>query len=153
MRRSSCSPPLETGADSGAESPHAQPHIHSCPLLAAGLRRRLPTPRRLRGPLRQSPGVTAPKKTARCSHCGHRCRGRYDQRTCRARDLSAGGFRIYVQFERFRVHCPRCRSVFVERLDWLAKNPHLTQRFALYVGALCRDMTSTPPGTSRFTKP
>ena len=42
------------------------------------------------------------KKTARCSQCGHRCGGRYDQRTCRARDLSAGGFRIYVQFER----CP-----------------------------------------------
>ena len=36
------------------------------------------------------------KKTAICS------RGRYDTRTCRARDLSAGGFRIYIQFERFR---------------------------------------------------
>ncbi|MEK7351959.1 MAG: ISL3 family transposase, partial [Nitrospirota bacterium] len=83
------------------------------------------------------------KKTAICSQCGHRCRGRYDKRTYRARDLSAGGFRVYVQFERFRVHCPRCRSVFVERLDWLAKNPRFTQRFAMHVGALCREMTNT----------
>ena len=144
MRRSWRSLPLETGAGFGAESLHAQPHITPCPLLAAGLRGFLPAPRRLRGPLRQSPGVTAPKKTAICSQCGHRCRGRYDTRTCRARDhLSAGGFRIYVQFERVRVHCPRCRSVFVERLDWLATNPRFTQRFAMPVGAICREMTNT----------
>ena len=79
------------------------------------------------------------KKTARCSPCGHRYRGRYDQRPCRARDLSAGGFRLYVQFERWRVHCPRCRGVYVARLDWLAKNP----RFAMHVGALCHEMTNT----------
>jgi len=83
------------------------------------------------------------EKTAICSQCGHRCRGRYDTRTCRARDLSAGGLRIYVQFERFRVYCPRCRNVFVERLDWLATNPRFTQRFAMQVGALCREMTNT----------
>ena len=28
----------------------------------------------------------------------------------------------------------------VEHLDWLAKNPRYTQRFALHVGQLCRDM-------------
>jgi transposase len=33
--------------------------------------------------------------------------------------------------------------VFVERLDWLAKNPRFTQRFAMHVGALCREMTNT----------
>ena len=26
-----------------------------------------------------------------------------------------------MQFERWRVYCPRCRAVFVERMDWLAK--------------------------------
>ena len=29
----------------------------------------------------------------------------------------------------------------VERLDWLARNPRFTERFAVHVGALCRDMT------------
>jgi transposase len=32
--------------------------------------------------------------------------------------------------------------VYVERLDWLAKNPRFTQRFAMHVGALCREMTT-----------
>jgi transposase len=32
--------------------------------------------------------------------------------------------------------------VFVERLDWLAKNPRHTQRFAMHVGALCHEMTN-----------
>lgn len=33
--------------------------------------------------------------------------------------------------------------MFVERLDWLAKNPRFTQRFAMHVGALCREMTNS----------
>jgi transposase len=32
--------------------------------------------------------------------------------------------------------------VFVERLDWLAENPRYTQRFAMHVGSLCREMTN-----------
>lgn len=48
---------------------------------------------------------------------------------------------MYVEFERWRVYCPRCRAVFIERLDWLAANPRYTKRFALYVGELCREMT------------
>ena len=31
----------------------------------------------------------------------------------------------------------------VERLDWLANNPRYTQRFAMHVGALCREMTNS----------
>lgn len=33
--------------------------------------------------------------------------------------------------------------MYVERLDWLAKNPRCTQRVARHVGALCREMTNT----------
>lgn len=32
--------------------------------------------------------------------------------------------------------------MFVERLDWLAKNPRYTRRYALHVGKLCREMTN-----------
>lgn len=35
----------------------------------------------------------------------------------------------------------------VEKLDWLAKNPRFTERFALHVGALCRDMTNKAVAT------
>jgi len=33
--------------------------------------------------------------------------------------------------------------VFVERLDWLATHPRFTPRFALHVGAPCRELTNT----------
>lgn len=51
-------------------------------------------------------------------------------------------WRIYIKFERWRVYCRQCHAVFVERLDWLAENPRYTQRFALRIGALCREMTN-----------
>jgi len=76
-----------------------------------------------------------------CSHCGHRCRSRYDRRLCRARDLRVAGWIVHVEFERWRVQCPGCGGVHVERLDWLARNPRYTERFALHVGNLCRSMT------------
>ena len=91
-------------------------------------------------PIRSHHEAQAEKKTAICSHCGHRCRGRYDKRNLRVRDLSVAGWRIYLEFERWRVNCPRCGGVHVEHLDWLAKNPRYTQRFAMQVGKLCRDM-------------
>ena len=58
----------------------------------------------------------------------------------RARDLGAGGFRIALEFERVRVSCPDC-GVRREYLDWLARNPRYTARYALHVGALARTMT------------
>lgn len=64
----------------------------------------------------------------------------YDRRVARARDLGAAGLRIELEFERVRVSCPRC-GVHVEALDWLARNPRYTARYALHVGALCRKMT------------
>lgn len=36
--------------------------------------------------------------------------------------------------------------MFVEQLDWLAKNPRYTERFAMHVGALCREMTNKAVG-------
>ncbi len=47
-----------------------------------------------------------------------------------------------MEFERWRVSCPVCCAVRVEKLDWLAQNPRYTQRFAMHVGALCREMTN-----------
>ena len=58
------------------------------------------------------------------------------------RDLAVAGWRIYVEFERWRVNCPHCAGVHVERLDWLAANPRYTRRYALHMGALCREMTN-----------
>jgi hypothetical protein len=63
------------------------------------------------------------RKTALCSHCGHRCQGRCDKRVLQVRDLPVAGWWIYREFERWRVNCPRCNRVHVEHPDWLVKNP------------------------------
>jgi transposase len=87
-------------------------------------------------------GASPPEKTGVCSCCGRRVRGRHEKERRLARDVDAGGLRIYVRFERWRVRCPACKAVFVERLDWLAENPRYTERFALQVGKLCRSMSN-----------
>ena len=66
------------------------------------------------------------KKTAVCSYCGQRCRGRYDKQVCRVRDLSLAGWRIYLEYERWRINCPGCGGLHVEHLDWLANNSRYT---------------------------
>ena len=59
-----------------------------------------------------------------------------------ARDLRVADWIMHIQFERWRVNCPGCNGVHVEQLDWLAKNPRYTERFARHVGNLCRTMTN-----------
>jgi transposase len=64
--------------------------------------------------------------------------GWYDRRVRQVRDLSSAGFRIVLELEVRRVACRRCGTVKRERLDFLADNPHVTKRFAFYVGRRCR---------------
>ena len=54
------------------------------------------------------------------------------------RDLPSAGYRIVLELEVRRVACRTCGTVKRERLDFLADNPHFTQRFAFYVGRRCR---------------
>jgi transposase len=56
----------------------------------------------------------------------------------RVRDLSCGDTRVYLEIEIRRVRCRSCGTVKTETLDWLAKNPFYTKRFAYYVGRRCR---------------
>ena len=43
-----------------------------------------------------------------------------------SRDLSLAGWRIYLEYERWRVNCPGCGGLHVEHLDWLANNSRYT---------------------------
>lgn len=67
--------------------------------------------------------------------------GWYDRSVRRARDLSNGDTRIYLEFEVRRVDCRSCGQVKRERLAFLADNTHYTERFAYYVGRRCRSAT------------
>jgi transposase len=76
---------------------------------------------------------------ARCGTCGKVYRSYYDRHWRRVRDLSGGGFRVYLELEVRRVCCRHCGGVKQERLDFLADNPRYTRRFALEVGRRCHD--------------
>lgn len=65
----------------------------------------------------------------------------YDRKIRRARDLSCGDTRVYLEYEVRRVHCRSCGTVKREKLPWLADNPFYTKRFAFYVGRRCRTST------------
>ena len=65
-------------------------------------------------------------------------KGWYDRRVRQVRDLSCGGYRIFLELEVRRVECRSCGAVKRERLDFLADNPFYTKRFAFYVGRRCR---------------
>jgi transposase len=67
--------------------------------------------------------------------------GWYDRSIRRARDLSNGDTRIYLEFEVRRVDCRSCGQVKRERLSFLADTTHYTERFAYYVGRRCASAT------------
>src|SRR5271154_1893313 len=87
-----------------------------------------------------SDAQATPKKTT-CGVCGQASRGYYDKIVRRARDLSSGDRRVYLEFEVRRVQCRRCGTVKRERLDWLGDNPLYTKRFSFFVGRRCRVST------------
>jgi transposase len=80
------------------------------------------------------------KKTV-CKECGRVHSGWYDRTRRRARDLSVGTMRIYLEFEVRRLVCRCCGQVRRERLEFLADNPLYTKRFAWFVGRRCRAST------------
>ncbi len=67
--------------------------------------------------------------------------GWYDRKVCRVRNLSCGDTRIFLELEVRRLDCRNCGKMKRERLDFLADNPHYTERFAYYVGRRCRAAT------------
>ena len=73
--------------------------------------------------------------------CGRKQSGWYDRKLRRARDLSCGDTRIFVEFEIRRLHCRNCDAVKQEDIEWLADNPFYTKRFAYHVGRRCRTAT------------
>jgi len=48
---------------------------------------------------------------------------------------------VYLKIDYRRVDCKKCKKVKTEELDWIAKNPLYTKRFAIYVGKRCREAT------------
>ena len=73
--------------------------------------------------------------------CGRQYRSFYDRKRKRVRDLSCGGFRVFLDIEIRRIECVQCGTVRQESLSFLADNRSYTKRFAFYVGRRCRAST------------
>jgi len=73
--------------------------------------------------------------------CGRQYRSFYDRKRKRVRDLSCGGFRVFLDIEIRRIKCVSCGTVRQESLSFLADNRSYTKRFAFYVGRRCRAST------------
>ncbi|MGH8200982.1 MAG: ISL3 family transposase [Steroidobacteraceae bacterium] len=96
-------------------------------------------------PLRRSAVADRHPRTTRkktyCGTCGTMHRSFYDRVRRQVRDLASGPYRIVLDLEVRRVRCRQGAAVKRERLEFLADNPFYTQRFAHYVGRLCRSAT------------
>jgi transposase len=57
------------------------------------------------------------------------------------RDRPSAGTRIYLEFEYWRVYCPKCQAVKRETLAWLADSGRFTKRFEREIGQQCRDQS------------
>ncbi len=57
------------------------------------------------------------------------------------RDLSCGGFRVFLDIEIRRIECVSCGTVRQESLSFLSDNRSYTERFAFYVGRRGRAST------------
>ena len=86
----------------------------------------------LRRPQGEGRTAETPKKTAIYSNCGQRCQGRYDQRTCRVRDLRVAGWVVYLEFERWK------QSLRWQRLGPYRKFADMIERHWDGIAAYCR---------------
>ena len=87
---------------------------------------------------RRRPHARPPPPKRYCGVCGQSSKQYHDTRWRRVRDLSCGDRPVTLHVPLYRLVCLRCGGVKTERLDWLARNPFCTARFARHVGRRCR---------------
>lgn len=82
------------------------------------------------------------EKEFNCAICDHLITRLHSQLPVRIRHLPIMQFPLFVCFDRRRGHCPGCKKIRSERVDFIAaETPHLSQDFAWWLGRVCE---STP---------
>lgn len=76
-----------------------------------------------------------------CPHCGLISCMYYDRRQAVIEDLNMSGKRVFIRFDKHRIHCHVCRRVVTERIDFLDPGRRYTKRLEQFIGMLCREMT------------
>lgn len=74
---------------------------------------------------------------AHCWRCGSELGAKHDSYRVRARHLRMMNWQVVVEFWRAKRHCPTCKKVRSERIDFLCPtSPHITMDLAWWVNRL-----------------
>lgn len=83
-------------------------------------------------------GRRAEEQSFQCHRCNHPLgqeRGKYPTRL---EGMPLMGLRLYIHFWRHRGHCPNCKKIRAQKIEFIAdETPHLTQEYAWWIGRLC----------------
>jgi transposase len=78
-----------------------------------------------------------PKKKSLCSRCGSELGHYHDRYFVEARHLKVCNWSVSVCFYREKRHCPRCKKVRSELIDWICPtSPHMTMELAWWITRL-----------------
>jgi transposase len=82
-------------------------------------------------------------KRLTCPACGHRVRGRFEEKHRKWRHLGLGGFQVILCGPIRRMRCPRCETVRTEEVPWARPGGHFTRPFEDAVGFLAQKLDHT----------
>lgn len=72
-----------------------------------------------------------------CSRCGHELGAMHDRYWVRAKHLRAFNWQVEVCFFREKRHCPNCKKVRSEWIDWICPtSPHMTLELCWWINRL-----------------
>jgi transposase len=81
--------------------------------------------------------ASEPERTRLCDKCGFKLGNFHDRYPVRARHLKAFNWNVIVCFFREKRHCPNCKKVRSEWIDWLCPtSPHMTLELCWWINRL-----------------
>jgi transposase len=73
-----------------------------------------------------------------CSRCGHELGNSHGRYPLKLKTMPIFNFTTYICIWREKRHCPQCKKVRSEALDFISnESPHLTKEYAWWVGRMC----------------
>jgi hypothetical protein len=82
----------------------------------------------------------SPERIAHCWRCGDVLGSKHDEYRAKARHLTMMGWQVEVVFYREKHHCPNCKKVRSEQIEFLCPtSPHVTMELAWWLSRLSEE--------------
>lgn len=73
-----------------------------------------------------------------CSKCGHELGNSHGRYPLKLKTMPIFNFTAYICIWREKRHCPNCKKVRSEALDFISEeSPHITKEYSFWVGRMC----------------